>query len=62
MQQVFSDPQVGPAVRFSETPTVLNHSPPTLGQHTDEVLSGVLQMNEEEIAKLHRDGSNAFHA
>ncbi len=31
-------PQVGNPVRFSQTPIIYHSAPPTLGQHTDEVL------------------------
>ena len=31
-------------------------APPVLGQHTDEILKGVLKKNEAEIAKLKAGG------
>ena len=43
-------------MRFSETPLEHKTPPPTLGQHTDEVLRGVLGMSEGDIARLRADG------
>jgi crotonobetainyl-CoA:carnitine CoA-transferase CaiB-like acyl-CoA transferase len=42
-------------MRFSETPLEHDVPPPTLGQHTDEVLRG-LGKSEAEIARLRREG------
>jgi crotonobetainyl-CoA:carnitine CoA-transferase CaiB-like acyl-CoA transferase len=39
-------------VRLSATPPAYNSAPPVLGQHTAEVLSGLLGMGEAEIAAL----------
>ena len=43
-------------MRFSETPLEHKLPPPTLGQHTEETLRGVLKLRESEIAKLRADG------
>ena len=43
-------------MRFSATPVEHERPPPVLGQHTDEVLRGVLGLSEPEIAKLRADG------
>jgi crotonobetainyl-CoA:carnitine CoA-transferase CaiB-like acyl-CoA transferase len=43
-------------MRFSATPLEYTVPPPTLGQHTDEILRGVLGKNDAEIAKLRSDG------
>jgi crotonobetainyl-CoA:carnitine CoA-transferase CaiB-like acyl-CoA transferase len=43
-------------MRFSETPVAHNAPPPTLGQHTDEVLSSLLGKNPSEIARLRSEG------
>jgi formyl-CoA transferase len=39
-------------MRFSETPVQQDVPPPTLGQHTDQVLRELLGKNEAEIARL----------
>ena len=39
-------------MRFSATPVEHERPPPLLGEHTDEVLRGLLGMKDEEIAKL----------
>ncbi len=43
-------------MRFSETPARQDTPPPTLGQHTDEVLRELLGMSAEQTAKLRHDG------
>jgi formyl-CoA transferase len=42
-------------MRFSGTPVEHDVPPPTLGQHTDEVLKKVLAKSEAEIARLRSD-------
>ncbi len=49
-------PGVASPMRFSETPVTYDVPPPLLGQHTDEVLSGVLGMSAAAIARLRKDG------
>jgi crotonobetainyl-CoA:carnitine CoA-transferase CaiB-like acyl-CoA transferase len=44
-------------MRFSETPVEHNVPPPLLGQHTDEILRGVLGRSDAEIAKLRAGGA-----
>jgi crotonobetainyl-CoA:carnitine CoA-transferase CaiB-like acyl-CoA transferase len=46
----------GIPVKFSTTPASIRLPPPLLGQHTEEVLSSWLGMEQEEIAKLKRNG------
>ncbi len=43
-------------MRFSGTRAEHELPPPTLGQHTDEILRGVLELGDAEIAKLRADG------
>ena len=43
-------------VRLSATPPAYKSAPPTLGQHTAEVLGGLLGMGEAEIAALREEG------
>jgi crotonobetainyl-CoA:carnitine CoA-transferase CaiB-like acyl-CoA transferase len=44
-------------MRFSATPIEHERPPPLLGEHTDEVLRGVLGMKPEDIARLRADGA-----
>jgi len=43
---------VGPGMSFSESPTVLQYPPPTLGQHTSEVLREQLNYDDSKIKEL----------
>jgi crotonobetainyl-CoA:carnitine CoA-transferase CaiB-like acyl-CoA transferase len=43
-------------MRFSETPVEQGVPPPTLGQHTEEVLRDLLRKDSSEIARLRADG------
>ena len=45
-------PMVGSPMRFSGTPIEYRRAPPALGEHTSEVLRGVLGKSEAEIARL----------
>ncbi len=49
-------PLVASPIRLSEMPVEYRRAPPLLGQHTREVLSGVLGLGEEQIAELARAG------
>ncbi len=49
-------PLVASPMRFSATPLEFKLPPPTLGQHTDEILRSVLGMSEAEIAQMHAGG------
>ncbi len=51
-----SVPQVRHPVRFSGDATVAMQAPPTLGQHTDQVLQQMLGLPVDEIAALRRQG------
>lgn len=43
-------------LRFSETPVTYDIPPPMLGQHTDEILSGILKMSPSDIEQLKKKG------
>lgn len=47
---------VSPPVKYSESKPSIRSPPPTLGQHTDEVLGEMLGMSGGEIEKLKADG------
>ncbi|MEM7017995.1 MAG: CoA transferase [Pseudomonadota bacterium] len=46
----------GQPATFSETNWDIHHGGPCLGEHTDEVLTTVLGMDPDEVAKLHGEG------
>ncbi len=50
-------PTVASPMRFSATPVEYKLAPPVLGQHTEEILRGLLQKTEAEIARLKADGT-----
>ncbi|RZL27885.1 MAG: CoA transferase, partial [Rubrivivax sp.] len=43
-------------MKLSGTPATSEAAPPLLGQHTDEVLAGLLGKSREEIAALRAQG------
>ena len=43
-------------IRFTQHPIVYQRPPPVLGQHTHEVLAGVLGYTAEQVARLRADG------
>ena len=49
-------PLVASPMRFSGTPLEFKVAPPTLGQHTDEILRGMLGMSAADIEKLRSEG------
>ncbi|MCW5604584.1 MAG: CoA transferase [Burkholderiales bacterium] len=49
-------PLVASPMRFSDTPVDYKLPPPVLGEHTDEILRGMLGVSDAEIAKLRADG------
>jgi len=49
-------PLVASPMRFSKTPIDYLAPPPTLGEHTDEILHGVLGMSEADIRRLRGEG------
>jgi len=51
-----SVPQVANPIKFTGQPHIYQGAPPTLGQHSDDVLRGILDMSEDEIAALKSAG------
>ena len=49
-------PQPSMPFRESSEPFAIRSAPPTLGEHNNEILGGVLGLSEAEIAQLARDG------
>jgi crotonobetainyl-CoA:carnitine CoA-transferase CaiB-like acyl-CoA transferase len=49
-------PQVANPIKFTGQAHVYQGAPPTLGQHSDAVLRGILEMSHEEIAALKSAG------
>ncbi|MCY1452176.1 Formyl-CoA:oxalate CoA-transferase [compost metagenome] len=47
-----SVPQVASPIRLSETPVEYRNAPPTLGQHTAQILADVLGLDDAAQAKL----------
>jgi len=47
---------LGNPIKMSATPPVYRNAPPTLGQHTDEVLREMLRLDEAELARLRASG------
>jgi crotonobetainyl-CoA:carnitine CoA-transferase CaiB-like acyl-CoA transferase len=43
---------IGSPLKMSATPVTYRHAPPTLGQHTDEILEELLGMDEDERREL----------
>lgn len=50
-------PGVANPIHFSETPITYRNGPPTLGEHTDEVLAEVLNLSAAEITALRNTGA-----
>ena len=51
-----SVPTVASPMRFSETPVTYEVPPPMLGQHTAEILEGLLGMSAQQVADLRARG------
>jgi crotonobetainyl-CoA:carnitine CoA-transferase CaiB-like acyl-CoA transferase len=49
-------PMLGNPVRLSASPTEI-HRAPLLGEHTAEVLGGLLGLSADELARLKQDGA-----
>ncbi|MCZ6646618.1 MAG: CoA transferase, partial [SAR324 cluster bacterium] len=48
---------IGTPYRFSDTPPAEPVAPPLLGEHTEEVLRGLLGMDSAELARLREAGA-----
>jgi len=48
---------VGSPLKLSETPVNLRYAPPTIGQHTDEVLADWLRLDGAEVETLRKAGA-----
>jgi crotonobetainyl-CoA:carnitine CoA-transferase CaiB-like acyl-CoA transferase len=49
-------PLIASPMKFSGTPLEFATPPPVLGQHTDEVLGKLLNLDDAAIARLRKDG------
>jgi formyl-CoA transferase len=49
-------PQVANPIRYSRTPVEYRRAPPLLGEHTDEVLAGLLGLSANDVAALRERG------
>jgi len=47
---------LGYPAKFSVSPVTMRYAPPTVGEHTDEVLSEVLGVSDADIKRLHDSG------
>ena len=55
--QITGDVEVpGVPIKLSETPGNVDAPAPSLGEHTTEILTDVLKMSPDEVAKLKQDG------
>jgi crotonobetainyl-CoA:carnitine CoA-transferase CaiB-like acyl-CoA transferase len=49
-------PIINSPMRLSKTPTSIHSAPPVLGQHTDDVLKDLLELDDDSINQLRQDG------
>src|SRR5215470_17452208 len=47
---------LAPWIHLSKTPTSIHDDAPTIGQHTDEVLTGILGLTSEALRELRAEG------
>ena len=50
-------PLIGPAVKYSDTPSSIRLPPPILGQHTKKVLKDVCNFTDNEIQNMIESGA-----
>jgi crotonobetainyl-CoA:carnitine CoA-transferase CaiB-like acyl-CoA transferase len=48
---------LAPWIHLSKTPASIRQDAPAVGQHTDEVLGGILGLSGVELAELRREGA-----
>ena len=48
---------MGVPIKLHATPGKVTTPPPTLGQHTDQVLASLLKMTPAQVGKLHAEGA-----
>ena len=48
---------LGMPIKLSDTPGAVRTAPPTLGQHTDQILRTDLSLTDAEIARLRATGA-----
>ncbi len=48
---------LGVPIKLSDTPGTVRTAPPTLGQHTDQILRADLGFSDAEIARLRQSGA-----
>ena len=48
---------LGVPIKLHATPGAVKTPPPTLGQHTDQVLKSLLKLKPAQVAKLHAEGA-----
>ena len=48
---------LAPWIHMSQTPAAIHDDAPAIGQHTDEVLGGLLGLTEAEVADLRAAGA-----
>ena len=46
---------IGNPIKMSGTPVSYRRPPPTLGEHTDEVLHDVFGLSQDEVSRLRAD-------
>lgn len=46
----------GPAVKYGNGGNFCRSAPPVIGEHTDEVLTEILQLSKEDIQQLKLEG------
>ena len=47
---------VGSPIKLSQTPVSYDHAPPVYGQHTEEILQNLLDLDAQDIAELKEKG------